>query len=464
MTSSRSDGRAASDSSRSSFAGARRPDEATVRLGSAEKTTPLGPGACSTQVLASDAEAGEPAFAEAAVDGRHAAADVLSQASELEAEFFRRSVRGGRNSGRYDLVSVRNAGGMGAILDVFDLDLGRRVAMKVLLPARRDGYDGLSRFVSEARITGFLEHPHIIPVHDLGLAREAGLYYTMKLVQGESLRPVLDRLRAHHPETLARWSIFALLGMFRKVCDAVAYAHSHRVLHLDINPQNILLGRYGEVFLTDWGLATVCGDPADEADPARRTFLADVSVSTRLRSRQIAGTPAFMAPEQARGDTAALDERTDVFLLGATLYHVLALSPPYTAEALAEVLALARRCEVVPPQLRSPERQIPAELGRIVIKAMAREKAARHASVAELAEEVDAVMAARWLPETRRRFAAGELLMSQGEAAEESYVILSGRVSVSAVLDGERVPLRDCGVGEIVGEMALVSHELRSPR
>ena len=371
-------------------------------------------------------------------------------------------MRGGRRTERYSLESVRDAGGMGTVLDVLDLDLGRRTAMKILLPVWRNRPDLLSRFVSEARITGFLEHPNIIPVHDLGLAREAGLYYTMKMVDGESLHGVLKRLQAHEPEAVARYTTFALLGVFRKICDAVSYAHSNGLLHLDIKPHNVLLGRYGEVFLIDWGLARVCGDPQRLPDPVTRAFLARLQQSTTARANLIAGTPAFMSPEQARGDSAAIDELTDVFLLGATLYHMFALSPPYAAPGLAQAVAMARRCEAEPPQVRSPERQIPAEIGRIVMKAMARDKADRYGSVVDLAHDVDEVMSGRWRPEARKSFAAGELLMKQGDVAEESYVILSGRVEVYAESDGERAFLRECKAGEIVGEMALVSHEPRS--
>ncbi len=389
-------------------------------------------------------------------------APALRPASEEEAEFFRRQVRAGRGTRRYSLESVRDAGGMGTVLEVLDLDLGRRMAMKILLPKWRGRDDLLSAFVTEARVTGFLEHPNIVPVHELGLAQEAGLYYTMKLIAGESLRDVLRRLRSEEPETVSRTTPFGLLGIFRKVCDAVAYAHANRLLHLDIKPHNVLLGPYGEVLLTDWGLARICGDPRDERDPVRRAFLSALLDSMRARLSHVAGTPAFMSPEQAGGDAEALDQRTDVFLLGATLYSMFTLSAPYATPQLDEAVALARRCEFPPPQARSPERQIPEEVSRIILKAMAREKEERYASVAELAAEVDAVMAGRWRPETQMRFAPGELLMKQGDAAQESYVILRGRVRVYHESEGARAFLRECGAGEIVGEMALISHQPRS--
>lgn len=390
------------------------------------------------------------------------ASGALCEASEEEEEFFERIVKEGRGTRRYNLESVRDAGGMGRVLQVLDLNLGRRMAMKILLPAWRSRRDLLSSFTTEARITGFLEHPNIIPVHDLGLAKEAGLYYTMKLVEGESLHAVLRRLRAHDPDTVARYTPFRLLGIFHRVCDALAFAHSNRLLHLDIKPHNVLLGRFGEVFLIDWGLARVCGAPAEVDDPVKRTFLAGLQEQARSRGDQIAGSPAYMSPEQARGDAAAIDERTDIFLMGATLYEMFTLFPPYAAPSLSRALALARRGDIEPPQSRNPERQVPAEIARIIARATARDPKDRHASVAELAAEVDEVMAGRWRPEARRSFAAGDLLMRQGEAATESYVILSGRVRVYTETDGERLVLRDCGPGEMVGEMALVSHEPRS--
>ncbi len=148
-------------------------------------------------------------------------------------------------------------GGMGAVLDARDQKLGRSVAMKVML-RRNASEEEQQRFLQEARVLGQLAHPNIVPVHDVGTDEQGRLFYTMKLVVGVTLHEVIGKLKAGDKDTLAKYPLNALLTIFQKVCDAVAFAHSRGIIHRDLKPQNIMVGEFGEVLVMDWGLRRSC--------------------------------------------------------------------------------------------------------------------------------------------------------------------------------------------------------------
>lgn len=271
-------------------------------------------------------------------------------------------------------------GGMGKISRAFDRRLGREVALKeVLSPSLR------ARFEREAAITARLQHPAIIPIYDAGTWADGTAFYTMRLVPGETLTAAIDR-RSTLPARLE------LLPHVIAVSEALAYAHSRGVIHRDLKPQNILIGEFGETVVIDWGLAKTTGVDDRGAGDDPRTLPALTHVGT------VVGTPCFMAPEQARGDE--LDERADVFALGALLYNLLAGAPPYwdrshdSTELIDAVLAGA------PTPIVELAPSTPADLRAIVERAMARDPAQRYADARELAAELS-------------RFQAGQLLLSR---------------------------------------------------
>ena len=251
-----------------------------------------------------------------------------------------------RGRGTYHVLGEIAQGGMGRILKSHDADLGRDVAMKVLHGELTRRPEVLLRFVEEAQIGGQLQHPGIVPVYDLGLLADERPYFTMKLVKGRTLAALLSERPS--PEADLR----RLLTVFESVCQTVAYAHSRGVIHRDLKPANVMVGAFGEVQVVDWGLAKILrsGGTADEArarrDRTRESAIATVRTGTpgagsNSVAGSVMGTPAYMPPEQARGETERMDERADVFALGAVLCEILTGAPPYTGESTRTVLEAA---------------------------------------------------------------------------------------------------------------------------
>jgi WD40 repeat protein/tetratricopeptide (TPR) repeat protein len=295
---------------------------------------------------------------------------------------------GPRGAARYRIGREIARGGMGVIHEVWDDGLGRRLAMKVV---QEPG--GVERFVAEARVTGRLEHPGVVPVHELGLDSRGRAYFTMTLVEGDGLERVLRKCTAGEDG----WTRTRVLGVLVRVCDTVAYAHSKGVIHRDLKPENIMVGRFGEVYVMDWGLARVAGDaPAPQGPPrppqdegrARGPAHCDTMRGTVL------GTPAYMPPEQAAGEIETLDERSDVYAVGAMLYTLLAGRRPYAGrgsrQSTHEVVEAVLRGP--PEPLHAISRDAPPELVSICERAMARAKEARYATMNALGDDLRAFL------------------------------------------------------------------------
>lgn len=246
-------------------------------------------------------------------------------------------------AGRYHVFGELARGGMGVVLRGRDRVLGRDVAIKVLRREHLDSHEAQDRFFEEAQVGAQLQHPGVVPVHEVGLVDESVPFFTMKLVRGETLAQLL-RARTHDADDRSRF-----IDIFEQICQAVAYAHARGVIHRDLKPSNVMIGSYGEVQVMDWGLAKVM-DRGGIADDRARPKEASIPVATvrsedegtNSRAGSVFGTPAYMAPEQARGDIEAMDERTDVFALGSVLCEVLTGAPAFAPHD--EALAQARAC------------------------------------------------------------------------------------------------------------------------
>ncbi|MCA9598509.1 MAG: serine/threonine protein kinase [Myxococcales bacterium] len=276
---------------------------------------------------------------------------------------------------RYQRRGVLGEGGMGRVERVLDSDLLREVAAKQLRPELRNDGRLLRQFLWEARVTAYLDHPNIVPVHDLGVSPTGHLYFTMKLVRGESLEAALEGLPSDEG---ALATVPRRLRVFLQLCHAVAYAHAAGVLHRDLKPANVMLGAHGEVLVTDWGLAVPLPTPAGDE---LRHHLPETS------ERSGSGTPVYMSPEQAREEP--LDERSDVYALGAILYELCELRRAVDGKTLAEILVKVSTGE------RRPTERASAPLAAVIDKAMASDRDRRYASVSALAADVEVALDGR---------------------------------------------------------------------
>ena len=302
-------------------------------------------------------------------------------------------------SGRYGPPDIElGRGGVGRVVLVHDRHLERDVARKELLP--NANYSTVTRFLREARVTAGLEHPSIVPVHEVGETDEGTLYYTMKRIRGRSLREALVAAQGL-PGRLA------LLGSFVSACQAIAYAHARGVVHRDLKPENIMLGEFGETLVVDWGLAKVVGH-ADERGPE---MAADIEAMGRATKGQTLmgttlGTPAYMSPEQACGEVDAVDARSDVWSLGAVLYEILAGKPPVDGESALSIVAEVRAGRVdVDPNIPGA----PPELQAIVRKGLSIDPAGRYPNAKGLADDIVAWQQGRWV--AAHEYSAGEVVL-----------------------------------------------------
>jgi WD40 repeat protein/tRNA A-37 threonylcarbamoyl transferase component Bud32/Flp pilus assembly protein TadD len=290
---------------------------------------------------------------------------------------------------RYQVLRPHGKGGLGEVFVALDQELRREVALKEIRSEHADDPHSRGRFVREAEITGGLEHPGVVPVHGLGTYDDGRPFYAMRFIQGETLKDAIDRYQSG----TGGWTLRALLTRFVAVCNTVAYAHSRGVLHRDLKPANVMLGRFGETLLVDWGLAKPLGESAGPGDgdaTVGPVLVPGLVEGIETQAGAALGTPAYMSPEQALGRLDQTGPASDIYGLGATLYTVLTGRPPVEGKDTAEVLGKAQRGEWLPP--RRVKADVPAPLDAICRKALALRPEQRYGTALELAADVE-----RWL-------------------------------------------------------------------
>ncbi len=318
-------------------------------------------------------------------DGEEKTTRLLSSSNPAEAE-------------KYEYLSEIASGGMGRVVLVKDRHLRRQVAMKLMGGDNRQTQTLTERFMAEAQMTGQLEHPNIVPIHDLGVLSDGRCFFTMKLVRGETLGDLFDRLAEGDEQALEKYSLPRMLAVFQQIANGLGFAHACGVIHRDLKPDNIMLGEFGEVLIMDWGLAKLIHAQSATARHANGDGqrLLDGIDSIEVEGTlvgTVSGTPGYMSPEQARGEIDRLDERSDIFALGAMLYELLAGSPPYNqfkVDDRIDATAAGKPLESPAERARRTGRQIvvPRELSAIAMKALVPNPGDRYGSAQEVGEEI----------------------------------------------------------------------------
>lgn len=327
-------------------------------------------------------------------------------------------------------------GGASVVHRGYDPLLQRYTALKVLA---RDPAEVGGRFLEEARTTGQLEHPNIVPVYEYGTDPSGREYINMKLVQGASL---LDRIRTLGPAGLDPEALAESLEVLLKVCDAVSFAHSRGVIHRDLKPSNVMIGEFGEVYVMDWGIAL----RRDQEREVPEEPLPPVE------ERGVLGTPTFVAPEQV-DDPDGVDERADVYCLGGLLYAMLTGRAPHQGRTPILRVMVATHGRIPPPEEVVDDPRLPPALCRIAMRALQRIPADRYPTAGAFKADLTAFLRGSWHLPTRR-YGAGEVVVAEGDLGDEAFVIRSGRCRVHSRAAGD---IRELGPGDVFGEIALLS-------
>ena len=402
--------------------------------------------------------------------GTVAASDDQRELRHLRESLQRLEQRQG-NFDRYRLEGEVARGGMGVILRAWDGDLERPMAMKLVIGRASDPSGSgtppvearrLGRFLEEAQVTGQLDHPGIVPVHELGLTPEGQLYFTMKLVKGRELEEIFEEVHGLRAVQAEQWTRARAVSVLLKVCEAMAYAHDKGVVHRDLKPTNVMVGAYGEVYVMDWGLARVVGrKDRHDLRPERERDATTQIRSTRDRVRKessdsplvtmdgtVLGTPAYMPPEQAAGRIETVGPHSDVYAVGAMLYHLLAGHAPYLHEGGRMNRRALLKCVIAGPP--PPLHELGAargELQAICEKAMARDLDDRYPSMGALANDLRNWFEGR-VVQAYERGALAELKKwvrrNKALAATALFalvVVVGGSVGGSVVLAGKKEKL-----------------------
>lgn len=345
-------------------------------------------------------------------------------------------------------------GGMGSVSSAFDRLLLRRFARKTMHKRSRVSSAATLRFIEEAQISAQLDHPNIVPVHDLALNEEDDkLYFTMKLVDGETLSKVFGRL---HQEPFSGRELERVLRIFLKVCDAVSFAHSRGVVHRDLKPDNIMVGSHGQVYVMDWGVALLLSGTRFSDELEQRAPVTLHRARRRDDSGSIVGTASYMAPEQAIGSLEQQGICTDVYGLGAILYSLLTGIGPNAALPHS-----ASMHHAPDPRKRAAWPTLPPGLCDITMRALEPLPAHRYASVDDLKRDIENFLRGGGWFQTRT-FTKGSVIVNEGDASDSAFIVIDGQCEVYRWVRGEKQVVRRVGPGEIVGETGLLTRRPRT--
>jgi len=377
----------------------------------------------------------DPPLALALVPGAESTADQQTSTGKgtSDASSARRSAF---CSSTYSHFRFHSAGGLGEVFMAHGEDLNRDVALKFIRAQLVHNPDIRQRFLQEAEVTGRLEHPGIVPVYSVGQDNQGHLCYAMRFIRGRTLEEAIAEYHGGAatrvaPAGRAR-SFRGLIRRLESVCNTIAYAHSRGVLHCDIKPKNIILGKYDETLVIDWGLAQPFERLQEDwarGEEALVPSSGENGSGTRFEEGAVAGTPAYMSPEQSEGRWGLIGPASDVYNLGATLYVLLTGQAPFEGSHVHEVLDAVRRGDFPSPRQVRPD--VPRALDAICRKAMARKIEDRYATALDLADDLE-----RWLadePVTAYREPIA-VRLARWERRHSTFVASATALLVAAVI------------------------------
>ncbi|MFM1943913.1 MAG: hypothetical protein RI897_2895 [Verrucomicrobiota bacterium] len=358
---------------------------------------------------------------------------------------------------RYRFIREVGEGGLSSVGSFYDSRLNRVVALKTLQEEHVGNEELVRFFINEAKLLGYLDHPGVVPVFDTFLREKDTPCYTMKLCQGLSLASLLDAYKGPNrgPIPLAR-----TVEIFTKLAETLAYVHDKGVLHLDLKPDNIIVGTYGEVILLDWGSARLYSSEKFYEHLGQHTEDTEVAYFEKERESLVLGTPRYMSPEQVAGEREHLTCASDLFSAGIILYEMLTSLHPFPAKKPSELMDQVLKHD--PPRPHEINREIPRKLSHICWKMLAKKPEDRYQGFHEVLEELasyhgvgDGFPVQDYIP--------GEVIFNEGDSGEYAFLIMSGEVEILKEI-GEPEPkvIARLGVGEIVGELAVISHSPRT--
>jgi serine/threonine-protein kinase len=338
---------------------------------------------------------------------------------------------------RYATVRELGKGGMGEVDLVEDRDIGRAVAVKRLLAGQTEPAS-LARFVDEVHTVGRLEHPNIVPIHDVGIDERGRFFFVMKYVDGETLETIVDKLRAGDADYLRRFDLSRRVQIFEQILRALEFAHARGVIHRDIKPANVMVGRFGEVVLMDWGVARSIGPGTAAADAAAMSAPAEVSLGRASTTRvgALVGTPLYMSPEQARGDNDQLDARSDLYSAALVFHEMLTLEHLRAHHKTLPALLHAAQSEAAPSSgaifAKRSDAGIGAEYAHYLNKALQLAPDARFRNATEMLETLRLVASGRFQVQCPVTFMKRASLALSGLVDRAPWITMAAALGTAA--------------------------------
>lgn len=376
---------------------------------------------------------------------------LIKRTQQIASPAVRKLLRPFSSEERYHKIADIGEGGLSRVISSFDSCLNRVIAVKELREEFLTDPDLLNAFITEVKMISYLDHPGVVTVYDTHLTKDQQLRYTMQLVEGQTLQEFL--LYHQQPEVVSENYLSEVINMFTRLCETLAFVHDKGVVHLDLKPENIILGQYGEVKIMDWGNAYLY-DPRFYEDYVRKFQKEASEANIELEVRDgILGTPLYMSPEQTLS-RKGLGPASDIFSLGVVIYELLTGRRPFAAATVDEIVEQVRT--LIPPPVHELNPDIPMQLSHIVGKMMRKAPGERHQSAHEVLHDLQTAQTSGqafplW------EIPAGQVIFREGDPGDFTIRIKSGRIEISKENQGSKKVLAELGPGDILGELAVFS-------